>query len=129
MEAKVFIVTQGRPEMKQDEPNERVDPVFRNGTLTVVGIVLAFSLGFVSHWAGNPVPWQPYDAFALTPILIGMALQVWSISMLLTHECLHRPRFDRATRIFMAGLCLTGVGVGLAVIFDFLAVSRIIKML
>ena len=32
------------------QKDERIEILFRNGTITVVGIVLAFSLGFLTHW-------------------------------------------------------------------------------
>lgn len=111
--------------MQQDDPNELVETIFRNGTLTVVGIVLAFSLGFVTHWAANPIPWQPEDALALFPILLGISLQIRALSGLLKHECLKKRSFDRASRLFMTGLILTSGGVALAVLFDFFQVSKI----
>lgn len=115
--------------MQNRNSDELVETIFRNGTLTVVGIVLAFSLGFVSHWAGNPVPWQPYDGLALFPILAGIALQIRSLAILLRHDCLKRPIFDRANRTFMTGLLLTSSGVGLAVVFDYLEVAKVAKIL
>mgnify|MGYP001243230897 CR=1 FL=1 len=115
--------------MQQREPEPKVEAIFRNGTLTVVGIILAFSLGFVSHWAGNPVPWQLYDGFALAPILFGIGLQVRALSILLGHDCLNRPVFERANRIFMRGLLLASVGVALAVTFDYLEVAKVGRLL
>ncbi|WP_315918974.1 hypothetical protein [Mesorhizobium sp. SP-1A] len=115
--------------MQQGDPDERVETIFRNGTLTVVGVVLAFSLGFVSHWAGNPVPWQLYDGFALVPILAGIGLQIKALAALLDHDCLKRPVFERANRIFMRGLLLTSGGVALAVTLDYLEVSKVAKLL
>ena len=119
----------GGGSMQQGEPEERVEAIFRNGTLTVVGILRAFSLGFVSHWAGNPVPWQLYDGFALAPILLGIGLQVRSLALLLGHDCLRRPVFDRANRIFLRGLLLTSAGVALAVTFDYLEVAKVGRLL
>ncbi len=113
----------------QPDSEELVETIFRNGTLTVVGIVLAFSLGFVSHWAGNPVPWQLYDGFALVPILIGIGLQIWALAGLLNHNCLKRPVFERATRTFMRGLMLTSFGVALAVTLDYLEVSKLANII
>nr|WP_245436088.1 hypothetical protein [Mesorhizobium tamadayense] len=67
----------------QDPQEELIETIFRNGTITVVGILLAFSLGFLTHWAANPVPWQLQDLFAVMPILAGIALQMRALSMLL----------------------------------------------
>ena len=112
--------------MKMDpEDDELVETIFRNGTLTVVGIVLAFSLGFVTHWAANPIPWQEADILALVPLLIGITLQIRSLSLLLQHWCLKRRCFDSANRIFMAGLILTAGGVMLAILLDFFEISKL----
>src|SRR5690606_6537532 len=99
--------------MQFNESNNEdlVETIFRNGTLTVVGIVLAFSLGFVTHWAANPIPWEPLDAAALVPIFVGISLQIKALSDLLDHKCLQRRTFQRANRIFMTGLILTAGGV------------------
>jgi ABC-type uncharacterized transport system permease subunit len=98
--------------------DERVEPVFRNGTITVVGIVAAFSLGFVTNWAANPIPWHRIDLFAVIPILVGIGLQIKSLADLLHVESLERRRHDRATRIFMAGLLFTAAGVAIAILLD-----------
>ncbi|WP_245472676.1 hypothetical protein [Mesorhizobium sp. M7A.F.Ca.MR.148.00.0.0] len=41
---------------EQDPREDLVETVFRNGTVTAVGILLAFSLGFITHWAANLIP-------------------------------------------------------------------------
>lgn len=102
----------------QGKVEERVEPVFRNGTITVVGIVLAFSLGFVTNWAANPIPWHRIDLLAVIPILIGIGLQIKSLADLMHVESLERRRHDRATRIFMGGLLFTAAGVAVAILLD-----------
>ncbi|MEI9426288.1 hypothetical protein [Mesorhizobium sp. Cs1299R1N3] len=108
---------------QQDPKEEPIETVFRNGTVTVVGILLAFSLGFVTHWAANPVPWRLYDLFAVVPILAGIALQMRALSILLEISSLRRQVFERANRIFMFGLVLTACGVGLAILLDVFEMS------
>ncbi|MGX9148008.1 hypothetical protein [Mesorhizobium sp. 128a] len=108
---------------EQDPKEELIETMFRNGTITVVGILLAFSLGFVTHWAANPVPWQLHDLFAVAPILGGIALQMRALSILLDVGSLRRQVFDRANRIFMFGLILTACGVGLAILLDVFEMS------
>ena len=114
--------------MQPNEPDDLIETIFRNGTLTVVGIVLAFSLGFVTHWAANPIPWQPQDGFALLPMLVGIVLQIRALSYLLKHDCLRKRAFERANRIFMLGLILTSGGVILAILLDFFEVSKIVSL-
>ncbi|WP_425374798.1 hypothetical protein [Mesorhizobium tamadayense] len=108
---------------EHDPKEELIETIFRNGTITVLGILLAFSLGFVTHWAANPVPWRLYDLFAVAPILVGIALQMRALSMLLDISSLRRPIYERANRIFMSGLILTACGVGLAILLDVFAMS------
>ena len=88
-----------------------------------VGILLAFSLGFVTHWAANPIPWQLHHLLAVVPILVGIALQMRALSLLLDLDSLRRPIYERANRIFMAGIILTACGVGLAILLDVFEVS------
>lgn len=108
---------------EHDPKEELIETIFRNGTITVVGILLAFSLGFVTHWAANPMPWRIYDLFAVAPILVGIALQMRALSILLDISSLRRPIYEHANRIFMAGLILTACGVGLAILLDVFEMS------
>ncbi|WP_292636258.1 hypothetical protein [Mesorhizobium sp.] len=71
---------------EQDPREDLVETVFRNGTVTAVGILLAFSLGFITHWAANPIPWQTYHLVAVLPILAGIALQMRALSLLSTRN-------------------------------------------
>lgn len=109
-----------------DEPHPDDKPVeilFRNGNVTVIGIVIAFSLGFITQWAANPVPWNAIDTFAIVPMVAGIVLQLIALWSMLRLRSLERPVFRRANATFMAGLVLTSLGVMLAVAFDVMAVS------
>ncbi|WP_161491388.1 hypothetical protein [Ensifer sp. LC163] len=55
----------------QNDEEKPIEPVSRNGTVTVVGVVLSFSLGFLTQWAANPVPWNMGDLPAA--ILLAIA--------------------------------------------------------
>ena len=103
---------------RQPDGDERVEILFRNGTITVVGIVVAFSLGFLTHWASNPIPWQQSHLVAVVPIIAGIALQMKALADLLHQRSLLRSVHDRAVRFFMIGLVLTFVGVGAAILLD-----------
>lgn len=106
------------------QPDDRIEILFRNGTITVVGIVVAFSLGFLTQWASNPIPWQQSHLVAVAPIIIGIALQMKSLADLLRHESLRRSVHDRAVRFFMVGLILTFVGVGAAILLDVFQIAE-----
>ncbi|CCV06721.1 putative transmemrbane protein [Mesorhizobium metallidurans STM 2683] len=110
--------------MDEQEPKEElIETLFRNGTVTTVGILLAFSLGFITHWAANPIPWQLHHLLAVAPILVGIALQMRALSVLLGTSSLRRRVYERANRVFMTGLVLTACGVGLAILLDVFEVS------
>ncbi len=108
---------------EQDPREDLIEAVFRNGTVTTVGILLAFSLGFITHWAANPIPWRTYHLVAVLPILVGIALQMRALSLLLDIKSLQRRVYERANRIFIAGLIFTACGVGLAILLDFFDIA------
>lgn len=101
-----------------------VDGTFRNGSITSIGVLLAFSLGYLTKWAGNPVPWRLGDAFALVPMAVGAALQALALAQLLLPESLEITRYRRCVRWFLSGLILVAAGVGVAVVLDSAAVAR-----
>ncbi|RUX00694.1 hypothetical protein EOA30_21440 [Mesorhizobium sp. M8A.F.Ca.ET.059.01.1.1] len=108
---------------EQDPKEDLIETVFRNGTVTTVGILLAFSLGFITHWAANPIPWQTYHLVAVLPILVGIALQMRALSLLLDTRSLQRRVYERANRIFIAGLVFSPCGVGMAILLDFFYIA------
>jgi hypothetical protein len=114
-------------DLSEDEPAEagEISATFRNGSVTVVGVLAAFSLGFLTAWAANPVPWGIKDSFALIPILAGVAFQMWSLAALLDYRSLQLPRYRRAITHFMIGLILVGVGVAVALAVDVVTLSEI----
>ncbi|MEP9390287.1 hypothetical protein [Mesorhizobium sp. KR9-304] len=103
---------------KRPDGDDRVEILFRNGTITVVGIVVAFSLVFLTQWASNPIPWQQSHLVAVAPIIIGIALQMKALADLMRQESLRRSVHDRAVRFFMIGLVVTFAGVGAAIVLD-----------
>ena len=100
-----------------------IDGTFRNGSITSIGVLLAFSLGYLTKWAGNPVPWRLGDALALVPMAVGTALQAYALAQLLMPESLQLVRYRRCVRAFLCGLVLVAVGVGVAVVLDSAAIT------
>lgn len=96
----------------------QIDPAFRSGSLTAIGIMVGFSLGFLTRWAAVPGSWSRADFSALAAITIGIALQILSLAMLLSIESLILANYNRMIRIFLTGLVLVAVGVLLAVFVD-----------
>ena len=104
--------------MTEPSPDERIEISFRNGTITAVGVVSAFSLGFLTNWAANPIPWQPVHVLAVSPIVVGIGLQIKALADLLHLKSLRRKVHDRAIHYFLAGMIMTFGGVGVAILLD-----------
>lgn len=102
----------------KDHDEHLIESVFRNGTITVVGVVLSFSLGFLTQWASNPIPWRLTDLPTLILISIGIVLQLRSLALLLKTESLKKTVYDRASRLFLSGVIVSGSGVFLAILID-----------
>jgi hypothetical protein len=98
----------------------RVDAVFRNGTITAFGVTVSFSLGFIAQWAASPGVWHAYDTPPIVVMFAGSVLQIRALALLLPVEGLIKTTYDRATRSYMLGLVLTGVGVFSAIGADVL---------
>ncbi|TWG50032.1 MULTISPECIES: hypothetical protein [unclassified Aminobacter] len=109
---------------QHNDDDQLVELLFRNGTITVIGIVLSFSLSFVTQWANNPVPWELDDLPALACLFLGIAAQLRSLLVMLGHDSLKRRVFDRASRTFMIGVLLIAAGVLAAIIADLVALLK-----
>ncbi len=101
-----------------DDDEHLIETLFRNGTITVVGVVLSFSLGFLTQWASNPIAWKLADLPTLIVIAIGIVLQLRSLALLLQTSSLKKVVYDRASRLFLNGVITTGSGVFLAILID-----------
>jgi hypothetical protein len=109
----------GRQRMDLDHDKEQlVETLFRNGTLTVSGIVLSFSLGFLAQWGANPLPWRLWDAPPVLALIAGIVIQFRALWMLLGIESLKRHIFEKANKQFFIGAAMTGTGVFLAICMD-----------
>ena len=98
--------------------DERIDTNFRNGSVTAVGIILGFSLGFLSQWAANPIAWSKIDIVAAIPIVVGIILQGKAFADLLSTESLFARHYNRARTRFLVGLALVAAGIAVALLLD-----------
>ena len=103
---------------------ERIEASFRHGSVTAVGVITAFSLGFLTAWGANPIPWGLKDLFALVPIACGVILEMWALAKFLDHRVLELPRYQKAVRLFLAGMVLVGFGVAAALAVDVISVAE-----
>ncbi|PVE23145.1 hypothetical protein DC522_17475 [Microvirga sp. KLBC 81] len=104
---------------KADE-RDLIEATFRNGSITAIGVVVGFSLGFLSRWSALPGEWTHSDLISVTLITLGLALQIKSLADLLLLSCLQVKRYNRSVWTFLTGLILVGLGVILAIFADLL---------
>jgi hypothetical protein len=102
-----------------------IDATFRNGSLTAIGVVVGFSLGFLSRWAGLPGDWERSDLIAVFAITLGIVLQIKALSSLLSVDSLLIDKYNRSVRIFIAGLILVACGVAAALFADLMGYGGI----
>jgi hypothetical protein len=110
----------------ESEEQQRVDSTFRNGSITAIGVVVGFSLGFLSRWSALPGEWMQTDLVSVASITLGLALQVKALADLLLVSSLQLKRYNRSIRFFLAGLILVGLGVVFAVFADLLGFGGIV---
>jgi hypothetical protein len=101
-----------------DDNEQLIETLFRNGTLTVVGIVLSFSLGFLSQWANNPLPWSLIDAPPVLLLCAGIVWEIVALIGLLKPAALKKHVFEKANKRFVTGVILTSSGVFCAIVID-----------
>lgn len=101
-------------------PPPKVEGIFRSGSITAIGVVLGFSLAFLSRWSALPGSWRNSDLFAVAAITLGVALQIKSLVDLLAVRSVIVFHYERAVRTFVAGLILAALGVVVAVFAEIL---------
>jgi hypothetical protein len=106
-----------------NQPARSIDATFRNGSMTAVGIILGFSLSFITRWGANPVPWHLVDLFAVVPLLAGIAFQIWAFAVLLRPESIQLAVYTRAKNHFLLGLAGVLTGTAAAIVLDILKLS------
>lgn len=106
------------PKAPRDPPEARIDATFRNGSMTVVGVLAAFSLGFLTQWTDDPKPWHRIDLAAVLPMVAGTVAQLLALKRLLHPDALRVPYYMRAIRLFLCGLVLLATGVLIGVAHD-----------
>ena len=111
--------------MSEPQPeSQTIEAVFRNGSVTAVGVLTGFSLTFLTAWAANPLPWQLHDLIGVVPLAAGIIFELVALAALLHPDSLERARYDRAVRTFLIGLVLVSCGVALAIGVDAFTVAE-----
>ncbi|MGO7584953.1 hypothetical protein ACC689_12430 [Rhizobium ruizarguesonis] len=110
--------------MSEPDPDEKIDATFRNGSLTAAGIILGFSLNFISVWVSNPNDWSRIDILPMLLLTVGIAVQVKVFADLLARDSLFAAKYDRSRRLFLIGLGIVAAGMGIALINDILGLGR-----
>ncbi|MBY3221414.1 hypothetical protein RWK44_22000 [Rhizobium sp. 25PS6] len=110
--------------MSEPDPDEKIDATFRNGSLTAAGIILGFSLNFISVWVSNPNDWSRIDILPMLFLTVGIAVQVKVFADLLARNSLVATNYDRSRRLFLIGLGIVAAGMGIALVNDILGLGR-----
>ncbi|MBY5567869.1 hypothetical protein HFO55_11510 [Rhizobium leguminosarum] len=110
--------------MSEPNPDEKIDATFRNGSLTAAGIILGFSLNFISVWVSNPNDWSRIDILPMLFLTVGIAVQVKVFADLLARNSLFAANYDRSRRLFLIGLGIVAAGMGIALVNDILGLGR-----
>jgi hypothetical protein len=118
------LLLQNKTTMSDPQSQEKIDSTFRNGTLTAVGIILGFSLSFISRWVSNPNDWSRIDILPAGFLLVGIVLQVKVVSDLLARDSLLASNYDRSRKLFMIGLIIVAIGMGIALVNDMLGLGK-----
>lgn len=113
------MASEPSPPKPPEEP--QIDSVFRNGSMTVVGVLAAFSLGILQQWTDDPTPWHWIDIIAVVPMGVGIVMQLRALKWLLQPDSLIQANYRRAIRQFLWGLALVSSGVMVGVLQDALA--------
>ena len=107
------------PAAEHPEPEPAsIHPLFRNGSLTAISVLVGFSLSFLSRLAGTLGQWHVADLIAVTLIVIGIGLQIWALSAMLFISSLVTKTYLRAVRLFLAGLAIVALGIAAAILAD-----------
>ncbi|HEY5794425.1 MAG TPA: hypothetical protein VIU82_05375 [Bosea sp. (in: a-proteobacteria)] len=106
-----------------DQP-EKIESTFRTGSLTAVGIILGFSLSFLSRWAANPNEWSRIDFIPLVLLAAGIGIQLKAFANLMSRDSLLVTRYDRTQRLFMTGLIVMTLGIAAALANDIFGLSK-----
>lgn len=102
----------------EPEPPEMIDSTFRNGSLTAVGIIAGFSLGFLTRWAGVPGSWSSDDYVVVTLIVLGIGCQVFSLASMLSIRSLLLKNYNRSVRVFLFGIAAVALAVVIVLFAD-----------
>lgn len=110
--------------MTEQRPEEKIDATFRNGSLTAAGIILGFSLSFISRWVSNPNDWSRIDILPMLLLTVGIGLQVKVFADLLARDSLIAAKYDRSRRLFLIGLGIVAIGIAIALVNDILGMGK-----
>jgi hypothetical protein len=103
--------------------SEGITDEHRNGSITAIGIVLGFSLTFLSSWMHAPEPWDYIGIVILLTLASGIALQIISLRRLLILPQAPGLRHsltdhNRAATLFFWGTALVSAGFFLWVLIS-----------
>jgi hypothetical protein len=94
-------------------------PGYREGVLTAITVFIAFSLGFLKYYSlETPGRWTWLGVVTVTPMAIGLLLQLIALFRALDVRDDAVERYRRTIRYFLWGVVAIIVGVVLSIVID-----------
>jgi hypothetical protein len=94
-------------------------PGYREGVLTAITVFIAFSLGFLKYYSLEaPGRWTWLGVVTVTPMAIGLLLQLIALFRALDVRDDAVERYRRTIRYFLWGVVAIIVGVVLSIVID-----------
>ena len=92
---------------------------YREGVLTAITVFIAFSLGFLKYWSLEmPGRWTWSGVVAVTPLTIGLVLQLIALFRSLDVRDDAEGRYRQTVRYFLWGVVAVIVGVVVSIVVD-----------
>jgi hypothetical protein len=111
------LTTEEHTAMSEDLINESQ----RAGSITGIGIVLGFSLAFISRFSFGSSPWRLLGAIVALVAGVGIIIQMLALFRALSIPMLSVVAHKSMVRKFIVGVSLVLLGFFLHVAFDFIA--------
>lgn len=97
-------------EIKRPTRDDRVSDDGRNGLITAIGIVLAFSLTFFGQWSLGDDPWEARDLGPVSFMCIGNSLLLISLYRALVPYTQTVKRYTVTAQLFLVGILVMMLG-------------------
>lgn len=103
---------------KDSKPTDPITEAERSGSITGIGIVLGFSLGFVSQWSLTPGQWRYGQLLALGVVVLGIYAELYALLGVLRLPLVTMGFHRRLINTFLTGFSLVWIGFGIHIVVE-----------